>query len=57
MHWSKNSIVVYIWTPQLGDLAQAEDALSEANILSNHDPLTWAFLCLTCLKVGSHPRP
>lgn len=37
---------------QLGDLEQAEDALSEANILNNLDPEVWAYLTMVCLKVG-----
>ena len=36
---------------QMGDLAEAEAALSEANVLNNHDPITWAYLVLVCLKV------
>lgn len=37
---------------QLGDLEEAEDALSEANILNNLDPEVWAYLTMVCLKVG-----
>ena len=37
---------------ELGDLDQAEDALSEANILNNLDPEVWAYLTMVCLKVG-----
>lgn len=37
---------------RLGDLEQAEDALSEANILNNLDPEVWAYLTMVCLKVG-----
>lgn len=37
---------------QLGDLADAEDALTEANILDNMDPEVWAYLCLVCLQTG-----
>ena len=36
---------------QLGDLAQSEDALCEANILNNLDPVVWAYLTMVCLKV------
>ena len=36
---------------QLGDLAQSEDALCEANILNNLDPVVWTFLAMVCLKV------
>ena len=39
---------------RLGDLEQAEDALSEANILNNLDPEVWAYLTMVCLKVLSH---
>ena len=35
----------------LNDLAQAEDALCEANILNNLDSTVWAYLTLVCLKV------
>ncbi len=37
---------------QLGELSEAEDALSEANILNNTDSETWAYLSLVCLKTG-----
>ena len=37
---------------QLGELGDAESALSEANILNNRDPLTWAYLALLCMKVS-----
>ncbi|KAL5008723.1 hypothetical protein ScPMuIL_014304 [Solemya velum] len=35
---------------RLGELAEAEDALSEANILNNSDPEVWGYLSLVCLK-------
>ncbi|XP_064394779.1 cilia- and flagella-associated protein 70-like isoform X2 [Halichondria panicea] len=35
---------------ELGDLSQAEDALCEANILNNLDPVIWAYLTMICLK-------
>ena len=35
----------------LNDLSQAEDALCEANILNNLDPIVWGYLTLVCLKV------
>ena len=41
-------------TLQLGDLAQSEDALCEANILNNLDPVVWAYLAMVCLKVHAH---
>lgn len=37
---------------QLDDLEQAEDALSEANILNNQDPEIWAYLTMVCIKVS-----
>ena len=37
---------------QLDELSNAEDALSEANILNNTDPEVWAYLSLVCLKTG-----
>eukprot|EP00667_Euglena_gracilis_P001629 EG_transcript_1630 len=33
-----------------GDYLHAEQALNEANILNNLNPVTWAYLCLVCLK-------
>lgn len=37
---------------RLGNLAEAEDALSEANILNNKDAEVWAYLSLVCLQTG-----
>jgi uncharacterized protein HemY len=37
---------------RLGELAAAEDAISEANILDNTNPLSWALSCMLCLKFG-----
>lgn len=37
---------------KLGDLAEAEDALSEANILNNKDAEVWSYLSLVCLEVS-----
>lgn len=34
---------------RLGDLCDAEDALTEANVLNNVEPEVWAYLCLLCL--------
>eukprot|EP01001_Neometanema_parovale_P002515 NODE_130_length_3226_cov_46.311634_g121_i0.p1 GENE.NODE_130_length_3226_cov_46.311634_g121_i0~~NODE_130_length_3226_cov_46.311634_g121_i0.p1 ORF type:complete len:992 (+),score=263.49 NODE_130_length_3226_cov_46.311634_g121_i0:89-3064(+) len=36
---------------RLADFEHAEQALNEANILNNLNPLTWAYLCLVCLKL------
>jgi len=38
-----------VWSCQLGDLCDAEDALTEANVLNNLEPEVWAYLCLLCL--------
>ena len=32
-------------------LQEAEDALSEANILNNNDAIVWEYLTLVCLKL------
>jgi len=37
---------------RLGELSEAEDALSEANVLNNNDPEVWAYLSLVCLKTN-----
>lgn len=37
---------------KLRDLAEAEDALSEANILNNKDAEVWSYLSLVCLEVS-----
>ncbi|KAI0237880.1 Cilia- and flagella-associated protein 70 [Lamellibrachia satsuma] len=37
---------------RLDQLEEAEDALSEANILNNSDPEVWAYLSMVCLKTG-----
>jgi Flp pilus assembly protein TadD len=37
---------------QMGELCDAEAALTEANILNNLDPEVWAYLCLICLRSG-----
>ncbi|KAK2186875.1 hypothetical protein NP493_185g01050 [Ridgeia piscesae] len=37
---------------RLEQLDEAEDALSEANILNNTDPEVWAYLSMVCLKTG-----
>jgi tetratricopeptide (TPR) repeat protein len=37
---------------RLGEYCDAEDALTEANILNNLDPEVWAYLCLVCLQTS-----
>ncbi|XP_070577266.1 cilia- and flagella-associated protein 70-like isoform X4 [Ptychodera flava] len=37
---------------RLGELGEAEDALSEANILNNTDSEVWGYLSLVCLKTN-----
>uniref|UniRef100_A0A8C4SFM9 Cilia and flagella associated protein 70 n=1 Tax=Erpetoichthys calabaricus TaxID=27687 RepID=A0A8C4SFM9_ERPCA len=36
---------------RLGELEEAEDALSEANIMNNRNPEVWGYLTLICLQV------
>jgi len=36
----------------LNELAEAEDALSEANILNNEDCEVWGYLSMVCLRTG-----
>ena len=36
----------------LGELEQAEESLSEANVLNNRHPLVWGQLALLCLEKG-----
>ena len=36
----------------MGEMCDAESALTEANILNNLDPEVWAYLCLICLRTG-----
>ena len=36
----------------MGELSEAEDALSEANVLNNYDPEVWAYLSLVCLRTA-----
>ncbi|XP_036445879.1 cilia- and flagella-associated protein 70 [Colossoma macropomum] len=37
---------------RLGELTEAEDALSEANTLNNRNPKVWGYLSLVCLQTG-----
>ena len=37
---------------RLGELKEAEQALSEANILNNTDPEVWGYLSMVCLKTS-----
>ncbi len=38
---------------RLDELAAAEDAISQANILDNTNPLPWALSTILCLKFGT----
>eukprot|EP00731_Ephydatia_muelleri_P033352 Em0028g27a len=54
----RNAIVLDIQVQEytksiiIGRLDEAEDALGEANILNNLDPVVWAYLALVCLKTS-----
>ncbi|MBN3289296.1 CFA70 protein, partial [Polypterus senegalus] len=37
---------------RLGELEEAEDALSEANIMNNRNPEVWGYLTLICLQLN-----
>jgi len=37
---------------RLGELESAEDAIGQANILDNTNPLSWALNTILCLKYG-----
>ncbi|KAJ8251492.1 hypothetical protein GJAV_G00221940 [Gymnothorax javanicus] len=37
---------------RLGELSEAEDALTEANALNNANPEAWGYLALVCLRTG-----
>ena len=45
-------INIYAHSLQLKEYSEAEDALSEANMLNNLDPIIWAYLALICYKTG-----
>ena len=38
---------------RLGELPAAEDAIAQANILDNLNPVIWALNAILCLKFGS----
>uniref|UniRef100_A0A8C4SF97 Cilia and flagella associated protein 70 n=1 Tax=Erpetoichthys calabaricus TaxID=27687 RepID=A0A8C4SF97_ERPCA len=42
---------IYLLEKELGELEEAEDALSEANIMNNRNPEVWGYLTLICLQV------
>ncbi|XP_078519049.1 cilia- and flagella-associated protein 70 isoform X2 [Lissotriton helveticus] len=46
--WLGTGIAFY----RMGDMAEAEAALSEANTLNNSDAVVWGYLALVCLKTG-----
>lgn len=48
--WRGVGIACYM----LQEYNEAEDALSEANILNNLDPIVWAYLSLVCHKTDRH---
>ncbi|XP_046893282.1 cilia- and flagella-associated protein 70 [Hypomesus transpacificus] len=41
---------------RLGELTEAEDALTEANILNNGNSEVWGYLALVCLQTGRRPE-
>uniref|UniRef100_A0A3B3RW37 Uncharacterized protein n=1 Tax=Paramormyrops kingsleyae TaxID=1676925 RepID=A0A3B3RW37_9TELE len=43
---------IYLQEKQLGELTEAEDALTEANALNNTDAEVWGYLSLVCLQTG-----
>ncbi|XP_040212248.1 cilia- and flagella-associated protein 70 isoform X3 [Rana temporaria] len=54
-HWSgykRNLIIEERSYSQLEEMAEAEEALSEANALNNSNPMVWGHLALVCLKTG-----
>ena len=41
---------------RLDQLEEAEDALMEANVRNNKDPVVWGFVALVCLARGDKVR-
>ncbi|KAH0631813.1 hypothetical protein JD844_019640 [Phrynosoma platyrhinos] len=45
--------ILFYFIPKLKEMAEAEDALSEANALNNNNAEVWAYLALVCMQVSS----
>uniref|UniRef100_A0A803W4Z7 Uncharacterized protein n=1 Tax=Ficedula albicollis TaxID=59894 RepID=A0A803W4Z7_FICAL len=48
---------IYLEEKELGEMLEAEDALSEANALNNTNAEVWGYLALICLQVSAQPLP